>query len=119
MANEYPKKEVKTNHVRASEETEDEESQGESVSTDELNENGSVLSFKTTVGTSLKTQPFKPLKFTILENGKSARALADTGTICGTLITNRFVTTSNIPYTGKKEPVVLKMAVKGSRATSN
>ena len=114
MANEYPKKEVKTNYVRASEDTEDEESEAESVSTEELNEDGSVLSFKTTVGTPLKTQPFKALEFTILINGKSARALADTGTIGGTLISNRFVTTNNIPYTAKKKPVVLKMAVKGS-----
>jgi len=70
MANEYPKKEVKTNYVRASEDTEDEESEAESVSTEELNEDGSVLSFKTTVGTPLKTQPFKALEFTILINGK-------------------------------------------------
>jgi len=72
-----------------------------------------------TVGTPLKTQPFKALKFTILINGKSARALADTGTIGGTLISNRFVTRNNIPYIAKKKPVVLKMAVKGSRSTSN
>jgi len=114
MANECPKKEVKTNHVRASVDTEDEESEAESVSTEELNEDGSVLSFKTTVGTLLKTKPFKALEFTILINGKSARALVDTGTIGGTLISNRFVTTNNIPYTAKKKPVVLKMAVKGS-----
>jgi len=38
MANECPKKEVKTNHVRASEDTEDEESEAESVTTEELNE---------------------------------------------------------------------------------
>jgi len=44
----------------------------------------------------------------------SARALVDTGTIGGTLISNRFVTTNNIPYTAKKNPVVLNMAVKGS-----
>jgi len=70
------------------------------------------------VGTPLKTQPFKALEFTILINGKSARALADTGTIGGTLISNRFVTTNNIPYTAKMKPVILKMAVKGSRSTS-
>jgi len=119
MANECPKKEVKTNHVRTSEDTEDEESEAESIRTEELNEDGSVLSFKTTVGTPLKTQPFTALEFTILINGKSARALAATGTIGGTLISNRFVTTNNIPYTAKKKPVVLKMAVKGSRSTSN
>jgi len=81
MANECPKKEVNTNHIHASENTEDEESETESVSTEELNEDGSVLSVKTTVGTPLKTQPFKALEFTILINGKSARPLADTGTI--------------------------------------
>jgi len=119
MPNECPKKEVKTNHVHPSEDTENEESEAESVSTEELNEDASVLSFKTTVGTPLQTQPFKALKFTILINGKSARVLADIGTIGGTLIGNKFVTTSNIPYTAKKKPVVLTMAVKGSRSTSN
>jgi len=114
MANECPKKEVKTNHVRASEDPEDEESEAESVSTEELNEDGSVLSFKSTVGPPLKTQPFKALEFTILMNGKSAIALADSGIIGGTLISNRFVSTNNIPYTAKKNAVVLKMAVKGS-----
>jgi len=100
-ANECPKKAVKINHVRASEDTEDEESEAESVSTEELNEDGSVLLFLPTIGTPLKTQPFKALEFTILINGESARALADTGTIGGTLISNRFVTTNNIPYTAK------------------
>jgi len=117
MANECPKKEVKTNHVRASEDTEDEESKAESVSTEELNKDGSVLWFKTTVGTPLKTKPFKVLKFTIAINGKSGRALPDTGNIGGTLISNKFFTTNNIPYIAKKKPVVLKMAVKGSRST--
>jgi len=53
MANECPKKVVKTNHVRPSEETEDEESEAESVSTEEVNEDGSVLSV-----TPLKTKNF-------------------------------------------------------------
>jgi len=75
--------------------------------------------FKTTVGTSLKTEPFKALQVTILINGKFARAIADTGTIGRTLIRNRFVTTNNIPYTEKKKRVVLKMEVEGSRSTSN
>jgi len=55
MANECPRKEVKTNYVRVSEDTEDEESEAESVCTEELNEDGSVLSFKTTVGIPLNT----------------------------------------------------------------
>ena len=55
----------------------------------------------------------------LLVNGKKARALADTGTIGGTLISNKFITTHNIPYTAKKKPVTLRMAVKGSRSTSN
>jgi len=59
------------------------------------------------------------LEFTININGKPARPLADTGTIGGTLISHRFVTTHNIPYTARKNPVTLKMAVKGSRSTSN
>jgi len=54
-ANECSKNDVKTNHVRASEDTEDEESEADSVSTEELNEDSSVLSFKCTVGTQLKT----------------------------------------------------------------
>jgi len=52
-------------------------------------------------------------------NGKPTRALADTGTIGGTLISNKFVTTQNIPYTARKNAVTLKMAVNGSRSTSN
>jgi len=55
----------------------------------------------------------------LMINGKPARALADTGTIGGTLIFNKFVTTHKIPYTARKNPVTLKMAVKGSRSTSN
>jgi len=35
------------------------------------------------------------------------------------LISNKFVTTHNIPYTARKNLVPLKMAVKGSRSTSN
>jgi len=54
MANECPKKEVKTNHVHTSEDTKDEESEVDSDSTEELNEDGSVLSFKITVGTPPK-----------------------------------------------------------------
>ena len=50
-------------------------------------------------------------------NGKPARALADTGTIGGTLLSNRFVTTNNIPYKPRKKPVNLDMAVKGSQST--
>jgi len=52
-------------------------------------------------------------------NGKPTRALADAGTIGGTLISKKFVTTHNIPYTARKNPITLKMAVKGSRSTSN
>ena len=43
----------------------------------------------------------------------------DTGTIGGTLLSNRFVTTNNIPYKPRTNPLNLKMAVKGSRSTSN
>ena len=52
-------------------------------------------------------------------NGKPARALADTGVIGGSLLSNHFVTTNNIPYKPRKNPVKLKMAVKGSQSTSN
>ena len=121
MANECPKKEVKTNHVRLSEESPD-SSEGEyepdTDSTEELDGSGSIRTYKTTVGTP-KDRPFQALGFTININGKPTSALADTGTIGGTLICNKFVTTHNIPYTARKNPVVLKMAVKRSRSTSN
>jgi len=56
MANECPKKEVKTNHVRLSEESPD-SSEGEyepgTDSTEELDGLGSVWTYKTTVGTAL------------------------------------------------------------------
>jgi len=121
MANECPKKQVKTNHVRLSEESPD-SSEGEyepdTDSTDELDGSGTVRTYKTTVGTP-KNRPFQALEFTININGKPARALADTGTIGGTLISNKFITTHNIPYTARKNPVTRKMAVKGSRSTSN
>jgi len=120
MANECPKKEVKTQHVRLSEESPD-SSEGEyepdTDSTEELDRSGSVRTNKTTVGIP-KDRPFQALEFTININGKRARALPDTGTIGSTLISNKFVTTHNIPYTARKNPVTLKMAVKGSRSTS-
>ena len=61
---------------------------------------------------------FQGLEFTIMINGKPARALADTGTIGGTLLSNRFVITNNMPYKPGKNTVNLKMAVKGSQSTS-
>jgi len=121
MANKCLKKEVKTNHVRLSEESPN-SSEGEyqpnTDSTEELDGSGSITAYKTTVGTP-NDRPFQALEFTININDKPARTLADTGTIGGTLISNKFVTTHNIPYTARKNPVTLKMAVKGSRSTSN
>jgi len=121
MANECPKKELKTNHVRLSEESPD-RSEGEyspnTDSTAELDGSGSVRTYKTTVDTP-NDRPFQALEFSININGKPARALADTGTIGGTLISNKFVKTHNIPYTAWKNPVTHKMAVKGLRSTSN
>ena len=122
MANECPKKEVKTNHVRLSEDTDSSEAEyeAESDDTEELDGENSIITFKTTVGQPKdEKKPFQALEFTIMVNGKPARALADTGTIGGTLLSNRFVTTNNIPYKPRKNPVNLKMAVKGSRSTSN
>jgi len=114
MANKCPKKEVTTNHVRLSEESPD-SSEGEyepdTDSTEELDGSGSITTYKTTVGTA-KDRRFQALEFTININGKPARALADTGTIGGTLISNKFVTTHNIRYTARKNPVTLKMAGK-------
>ena len=121
MANQYPKKEVKTNHVRLSEDS-PESSEGEyqpnTDSTEELDGSGSVRTYKTRVGTH-KDRPFQAREFTININGKPTRALTDTGTIGGTLISNKFVTTHNIPYPARKKPVTLKMVVKGWRSTRN
>jgi len=121
MANECPKKEVMTNQVRLAEESPD-RSEGEYEhdidSTEELDCSGSVRTNKPTVGMA-KDRPFQALEFTININGKPARVLADTGTIGGTLISNKFVTTHNIPYRARKNPVRLKMAVNESRSTSN
>jgi len=79
---------------------------------------GSIRTHKTTVGTP-KNRPFQALEFTININGKPARALTDTRTIGVTLISNKLVTTHNIPYPARKNPVTLKMAIKGSRSTTN
>ena len=122
MANECPKKEVKSNHVRLSEETDSSEVEyeAESDETEDLDGENSIIIFKTTVRQPKnEKKPFQALEFTIMVNGKPARALADTGTIGGTLLSNRFVTTNNIPYKPRKNPVNLKMAVKGSGSTSN
>ena len=61
MANECPEKEVKTNHVRQSEESPD-SSEGEyepdTDSTEELDRSSSIRTYKTTVGTP-KDRPFR------------------------------------------------------------
>ena len=122
MANEYPKKQVKSNHVRLSEETDRSEAEykAESDKTDDLDGEKSIITIKTTVGQPKNEKnPLQAVEFTIMINGKPARALADTETIGGTLLSNRFVTTNNIPYKSRKNPVNLKMAVKWSRSTSN
>ena len=122
MANEWPKKKVKSNHVRLCEETDSSEAEDDAESdvTEGLDGENSIITFKTTVGqTKSEKKPFQALEFTIMVNGKPARALADTGTIGGTLLSNRFVTTNNILYKPRKNPVKLKIAVKESRSTSN
>ena len=122
MANECPKKKVKSNHVRLSEETDSSkaEYEAESDETEDLDGENSIITFKTTVGQPKSEKKlFQALEFTIMVNGKPARALADTGTIGGTLLSNGFITTNNIPYKPRKNHVNLKMAVKGSRSTSN
>lgn len=50
-------------------------------------------------------------------NGKPPRALADTGTIEGTLLSNHFVTRHNTFYKLTKNAGDLKMSVKVSRST--
>ena len=74
------------------------EYEAESDNTEELDEQNSITTFKTNVGLPKnEKKPFQALKFTIMVNGKPAQALADTGTIGGTLLSNHFVTT--ITYT--------------------
>ena len=122
MANECPKKKVKSNHVRLSEDTvrSAAEYEAESDETEDLNRENSIIIFKTPVGQPKnEKKPFQALEFTIMVNGKPARARADTGKIGGTLLRNRFVITNNILYKPQKNPLHLKMAVKGSRSTSN
>ena len=122
MANECRKTEVKSNHVRLSEETNSSEAEyeAESDETEDLDGENSIITLKTTVGQPKnEKKPFQALEFTIMVNGKPARALADTGTIGESLLSNRFVTTNDIPDKPRTSPVKLKMAVKGSRSTSN
>ena len=72
IANECPTKEIKTNHIRLSEESPDTsegEYQPDTDSTAELDGTGSVRTYKTTVGTP-KDKPFQALEFTININGK-------------------------------------------------
>jgi len=81
--------------------------------TEGLDGSSSVRTYKTIAGTP-KDRPIQAVEFTININGKPARALADTGTMSCTLISNRFVTTHNLPYTARTNTVTLKMAVQGS-----
>ena len=107
MANKCSKKEVKSNHVRLSEETDSREGEyeAESDETEDLDGENSIITFKTTVEQPKnEKKPFQVLEFTTMVNSKPARALADTGTIGGTLLSNRFVTTNNIPYKPGKKP---------------
>jgi len=121
MANECSKKEVKTKHVRISEESLD-SSEGkyepDTERTEELDGSCSIRTYKTTVGTP-KNGPFQALKFSININGKPVRALTDTGSIGRTLISNKFVSTANITYLAQKSPVTLKIVVKVSLSTRN
>jgi len=104
MVNECLKKELKTNYVRLTEECPD-SSKGEyepdTDNTEELDGSGSIRTYKTTVGTP-KGRTFLAFELTININGKPARALADIRTIGGNMISNKFVTIHNIPYTARK-----------------
>ena len=116
IANECPKKKVKTNHVRLSEDTDSSEAEyeAESEDTEELNRANSITTFKTTFSQPKdEKRPLQVLEFTIMVNGKPAKALADTGTIGGTLLSNPFITINNMPYEPRKNPVNLKMVVEG------
>ena len=92
----------------------------ETDNTKVLDASGSIRIYKTTAGTSKKpTRPFQVLEFTLWINGQPARVLTDTGTIGETLISNKLVTTHNIPYTATKYPLALNLAGKGSQSTAN
>ena len=85
------------------------EYKAESDDTGELNGENFIITFKTTVGQPKdEKKPFQALEFTIMVNRKPARALADTGTIGRTLLSNCFVTTNNIPYKPRKNPVNIR-----------
>src|SRR3954470_8397010 len=129
MANDCPKKEVKTNNIELNEEEEEEEtnrnegeSEEESDSTEEIYTGSNrVSSNKTTIKNKTKeeTAPYISLESVIHINGKPARTLFDTGTIGADLISNRFIITHNIPYTPLKMQTSFKMSVKGSRSSTN
>ena len=94
MANKCLKKEVKSNHIHLTEDTDSSKAayKAESDDTGQLNGENSIITFKTTVGQPKdEKKPFQALEFTIMVNGKPARALADTGMIGGTLLSNCLV----------------------------
>ena len=76
MANECPKKRVKSNHVCLIEETESSEAEyeAESDETEDRDEENSIITFKTTVGQpKSEKKPFQALEYTIMVNGKYNR----------------------------------------------
>jgi len=127
MANDCPKKEFKTNRVAedsdSEDEDDDEEEEEDSGDEQSLTEEvfvGMILhSAKTTATSDNSAIPFQALEANININGHQARVLFDTGTIGTDLLSNRFITTHNIPYESLTKPRTLKMAVKGSRSSAN
>jgi hypothetical protein len=123
MANDCPKKDIKTNRVAEDSESEDEEEEEDSgdeqSSTEEVFVGMILHSVKTTATTENNTTPFQALEANININGHQARVLFDTGTIGTDLLSNRFISTHNIPYELLTKPRTLKMADKGSRSLAN
>lgn len=131
MANDCPKKEIKTNKVTtmdgdseeedSEDDEQDEDSEDEEVYVGYIAYTGRTSTPPTTAKTSLSSDslgtPPQALEAYIDINGNRARVLFDTGTVGISLVSNRFVTTHQIPYEPLEKPQTLKMAVKGSRST--
>jgi hypothetical protein len=117
MANDCPKKEIKTNRVAEDSDSEDDDEEEEDDSGDEQSSTEEVFvgmilhSAKTTATSENSDTPFQALEANININGHLARVLFDTGTIGTDLLSNRFITTHNIPYESLTKPRTLKMAL--------
>ena len=129
MANECPEKDGRSNRVTETSDSEQEEESSEEEEEESDLEDlddelfvgyvGMATLAKTTITQDKAGPPLQALEATIRIDGHDARVLFDTGTIGFNLISNRFITTHNMPYEPLSKPVTLKMAVKGSRSSAN